>query len=165
MPGARRTCDDRGVSVADLTHDSGPDSGTGGADHAPTRVRKLYRIPEGRMISGVANGLAAHLGVPVFWVRATFVVLLLGNGLGALLYAAFWFAVPMGLRAGSAPRVWQSGDVGPYSLEKEPQGWRRVRQALQQTLQSRSPPAPGRAPAAAVGRCRTPRCTAGRCWR
>jgi signal transduction histidine kinase/phage shock protein PspC (stress-responsive transcriptional regulator) len=151
MPGARRTCDDRGVSVADLTHDSGPDSGTGGADHAPTRVRKLYRIPEGRMISGVANGLAAHLGVPVFWVRATFVVLLLGNGLGALLYAAFWFAVPMGLRAGSAPRVWQSGDVGPYSLEKEPQGWRRVRQALQQTLQG-EPVAPSAGPGPGGGR-------------
>ena len=87
------------------------------------------------MISGVANGLAGHLGVPVFWVRATFVVLVLGNGLGALLYAAFWFAVPMGLRAGSAPKMWQLGDVGPYSLEKEPQGWRRVRRALQLTLQ------------------------------
>ncbi|MBC3843892.1 PspC domain-containing protein [Streptacidiphilus sp. 4-A2] len=87
------------------------------------------------MISGVASGLAAHLGVPVFWVRAAFVVLLLGNGLGALLYAAFWFAVPMGIRAGSPPTSWQSGNVGPYSLVKQPKGWRRGLQAVQQTLQ------------------------------
>ncbi|WP_225447328.1 ATP-binding protein [Streptacidiphilus sp. PB12-B1b] len=111
----------------------------------PARVRKLYRIPEGRMISGVANGLAAHLGVPVFWVRAAFVVLLLGNGLGALLYAAFWFAVPMGLRADSPPTTWQYGSIGPYSLVKEPQGWRRGLRAVQQTLQGE--PLTGAAPA------------------
>lgn len=107
-------------------------------------MRKLYRIPEGRMISGVANGLAAHLGVPVFWVRAAFVVLLLGNGLGALLYAAFWFAVPLGIR--SAPTYWQQGNVGPYSLVKEERGWRRVRRALQQTLQGEPLGGPGPRP-------------------
>ena len=121
------------------------------APEAPTRVRKLYRIPEGRMISGVANGLAAHLGLPVFWVRAAFVVLLLGNGLGALLYAAFWFAVPMGMRAGGAPTTWQHGNIGPYSLVKEPTGWRRGLRAVQQTLQGEprtgaEPGAEGRRP-------------------
>jgi signal transduction histidine kinase/phage shock protein PspC (stress-responsive transcriptional regulator) len=128
MPGTPRTCDDRGVSAAEVPTDA--------PEHqVPTRVRKLYRIPEGRMISGVANGLATHLGLPVFWVRAAFVVLLLGNGLGALLYAAFWFAVPMGMRAGSPPTTWQSGSIGPYSLVKEPTGWRRGLRAVQQTLQ------------------------------
>ena len=103
----------------------------------PAPVRKLYRIPDGRMLGGVANGLAAHLGVGRFWVRVAFVVLLLGNGLGALLYAAFWFAVPMGLRAGAAPATtWQVGNIGPYSLEKQQRGLRRVRQLLQQTLDS-----------------------------
>ena len=87
------------------------------------------------MISGVANGLATHLGLPVFWVRAAFVVLLLGNGLGALLYAAFWFAVPMGIRADSPPTTWQYGNIGPYSLVKEPTGWRRGLRAVRQTLQ------------------------------
>ncbi|MEY9962384.1 signal transduction histidine kinase/phage shock protein PspC (stress-responsive transcriptional regulator) [Streptacidiphilus sp. MAP12-16] len=117
----------------------------------PAPVRKLYRIPEGRMLGGVANGLAAHLGIGTFWVRVAFVVLLLGNGLGALLYAAFWFAVPMGLRAGTVPAAtWQVGNVGPYSLEKQPRGLRRIRQLLQQTIQGEPtagpPPGPGARP-------------------
>ncbi|WP_370076240.1 PspC domain-containing protein [Streptacidiphilus sp. MAP12-16] len=111
----------------------------------------MYRIPEGRMLGGVANGLAAHLGIGTFWVRVAFVVLLLGNGLGALLYAAFWFAVPMGLRAGTVPAAtWQVGNVGPYSLEKQPRGLRRIRQLLQQTIQGEPtagpPPGPGARP-------------------
>ena len=136
MPGTPRPCDDQGVAAADLTPES--------TEAEPVRIRKLYRIPEGRMISGVANGLAAHLGVPVFWVRAAFVVLLLGNGLGALLYAAFWFTVPLGIR--SAPTYWQQGNVGPYSLVKEERGWRRVRRALQQTLQGEPLGGPGPRP-------------------
>ncbi|MFC1433141.1 PspC domain-containing protein [Streptacidiphilus sp. N1-3] len=120
----------------------------------PEPVRKLYRIPDGRMLGGVANGLAAHLGIGTFWVRVAFVVLLLGNGLGALLYAAFWFAVPMGLRAGAAPvTTWQAGNVGPYSLVKKPRGLRRVRELLQQTLQGEPLPSadPGAGPGAASG--------------
>ncbi|MFC5906921.1 PspC domain-containing protein [Streptacidiphilus monticola] len=95
-------------------------------------VRKLYRRREGRIIGGVASGLAAHLGLPVLWVRAAFVVLTLGQGLGLLLYAVFWFVVPMGRAGGGDPAVWQQGGVGPYSLEKPPRGLGRVRQGLQQ---------------------------------
>lgn len=51
---------------------------------------RLRRRREGRLIAGVAGGLAAHLGVPVVAVRAAFVVLLAFNGLGVLLYAVFW---------------------------------------------------------------------------
>ena len=104
------------------------------------------------MISGVANGLATHLGLPVFWVRAAFVVLLLGNGLGALLYAAFWFAVPMGIRADSPPTTWQYGNIGPYSLVKEPTGWRRGLRAVRQTLQGEPVGATGAAASAAEGK-------------
>jgi signal transduction histidine kinase/phage shock protein PspC (stress-responsive transcriptional regulator) len=64
------------------------------APHRPPR--KLYRSGEGRLLGGVARGLAGHIGLPVFWVRATFIGLFLVNGLGALLYAAFWFFVPLG---------------------------------------------------------------------
>ncbi|MER5971612.1 PspC domain-containing protein [Streptomyces sp. NPDC002055] len=60
-------------------------------------VRKLYRSAEGRMLGGVARGLAGHLGLPVSWVRIVFVVLFLVEGLGALLYAGFWFVVPLGV--------------------------------------------------------------------
>ena len=46
------------------------------------------------MIAGVAAGLARHLGVPVIAVRIALVVLLGFNGLGLLLYAAFWAVLP-----------------------------------------------------------------------
>ncbi|QMV22107.1 PspC domain-containing protein [Streptomyces sp. SCUT-3] len=61
-------------------------------------VRRLYRSAEGRMLGGVARGLAGHLGLPVSWVRIGFAVLTTAaQGLGILLYAAFWFVVPLGV--------------------------------------------------------------------
>jgi signal transduction histidine kinase/phage shock protein PspC (stress-responsive transcriptional regulator) len=42
----------------------------------------------------VAAGLAEHLGVPVVRVRIAFVLLLLFDGFGAVLYAAFWAVLP-----------------------------------------------------------------------
>ncbi|WP_419997288.1 PspC domain-containing protein [Streptomyces boninensis] len=67
------------------------------AASAETAPRKLYRSADGRMLGGVARGLAGHLGVPVSWVRIVFIVLCMTNGLGVLLYAVFWFVVPLGL--------------------------------------------------------------------
>ncbi|MFF6976854.1 PspC domain-containing protein [Streptomyces sp. NPDC008343] len=63
----------------------------------PRPPRKLYRSSDGRWLGGVARGLAGHLGLPVIWVRLVFVGLFLADGLGALLYAAFWFFVPLGV--------------------------------------------------------------------
>ncbi|MGW1614160.1 ATP-binding protein [Streptomyces sp. NPDC002285] len=63
----------------------------------PRPPRKLYRSSDGRWLGGVARGLAGHLGLPVIWVRLVFVGLFMADGLGALLYAAFWFFVPLGV--------------------------------------------------------------------
>ncbi|WP_107309323.1 ATP-binding protein [Streptomyces sp. TP-A0356] len=63
----------------------------------PRPPRKLYRSSDGRWLGGVARGLAGHLGLPVIWVRLVFVGLIMADGLGALLYAAFWFFVPLGV--------------------------------------------------------------------
>ncbi|MEV5238885.1 PspC domain-containing protein [Streptomyces cinnamoneus] len=60
-------------------------------------LRKLYRSAEGRMLGGVARGLAGHMGVPVSWVRLVFLALFMAQGMGALLYAVFWFVVPLGV--------------------------------------------------------------------
>ncbi|WP_189130503.1 ATP-binding protein [Wenjunlia tyrosinilytica] len=60
-------------------------------------VRKLYRSAEGRMLGGVARGLAGHLGLPVAWVRIAFAALVVAQGMGVALYAAFWFFVPLGV--------------------------------------------------------------------
>ncbi|WP_344053250.1 PspC domain-containing protein [Streptomyces thermoalcalitolerans] len=87
----------------------------------PRPPRKLYRSSDGRWLGGVARGLAGHLGLPVAWVRLVFVGLFMADGLGALLYAAFWFFVPLG--------VGGVGDQKPPSLvttEISPDGRRRI---------------------------------------
>ncbi|MFE4367248.1 PspC domain-containing protein [Streptomyces sp. NPDC056835] len=82
-------------------------------------TRKLYRSADGRMLGGVARGLAGHLGLPVVWVRLVFLGLFFGQGLGALLYAVFWIVVPLGV-GGTASE--------PRSLfEISPDGRRRLR--------------------------------------
>ncbi|KOT64241.1 MULTISPECIES: ATP-binding protein [Streptomyces] len=68
-------------------------------------LRKLYRSADGRMLGGVARGLAGHLGLPVSWVRVVFVALFMAEGMGALLYAAFWFIVPLGVGGVDATRA------------------------------------------------------------
>ncbi|WP_328330299.1 MULTISPECIES: PspC domain-containing protein [unclassified Streptomyces] len=99
-----------------------PPRAAGAASDAPDEPapRKLYRSAEGRMLGGVARGLAGHLGVPVSWVRAAFIVLFALEGLGALPYAAFWFVVPLG-----AGGVEQPGAQSPF--EESPDGRRRLR--------------------------------------
>ncbi|CAM5435059.1 PspC domain-containing protein [Streptomyces abikoensis] len=85
------------------------------ADAPP--LRKLYRSAEGRMFGGVARGLAGHLGLPVSWVRLVFVALLLAQGMGAVLYAVFWFVVPLGVGGVEAR---------PLPAETAPDGRRRL---------------------------------------
>ncbi|WP_239134753.1 ATP-binding protein [Streptomyces sp. SID12488] len=70
----------------------------------PRPPRKLYRSSDGRWLGGVARGLAGHLGLPVIWLRLMFVGLFMADGLGALLYAAFWFFVPLGVGGVEAQR-------------------------------------------------------------
>ncbi|MFC4503146.1 MULTISPECIES: PspC domain-containing protein [Streptomyces] len=87
----------------------------------PRPPRKLYRSSDGRWLGGVARGLAGHIGLPVVWVRLVFVGLFMADGLGALLYAAFWFFVPLGIGG--------VGDQRPPSLvttETAPDGRRRL---------------------------------------
>ena len=75
---------------------------TAARDEAPPR--KLYRSVDGRVLGGVARGLAGHLRLPVSWVRLAFVVMMMSNGLGVPLYGLFWFVVPLGApAAGPAP--------------------------------------------------------------
>lgn len=57
-------------------------------------VPELRRDPAGKAIAGVASGLAAHLGMPVLWLRVAFIALAFLDGLGVLLYAALWIMVP-----------------------------------------------------------------------
>ncbi|MGW6904630.1 ATP-binding protein [Streptomyces sp. NPDC054940] len=86
----------------------------------PRPPRKLYRSSDGRWLGGVARGLAGHLGLPVIWVRLVFVGLFMADGLGALLYAAFWFFVPLGVGGVDAQRP------SPFATETAADGRRRL---------------------------------------
>lgn len=106
--------------------DAAASTATGPA--APTmQWRRATRNSTDPMVGGVASGLAAHFGVPVFWVRIAFVVSSAMSGLGIALYAAWWMFLPTdarfeqtapGLesasRTGKRPsRAWRMSDVGP----------------------------------------------------
>ena len=55
---------------------------------APPRAVRPLR---GRVVAGVALGLAQHLRLPVWLVRLAFVVLAFAGGIGIVLYAVFLF--------------------------------------------------------------------------
>ena len=62
---------------------------------APADVpAQTARMRRPARIAGVCAGLSLHLGVPVRYVRAAMVVLALGGGAGALLYALLWATLP-----------------------------------------------------------------------
>ncbi|MGY1455323.1 PspC domain-containing protein [Streptomyces sp. SS8] len=108
MPRATRPCDDRAVTTT-----APPPA----AESPP--LRRLYRSSEGRLLGGVARGLAGHLGVPASWVRIVFLMLFMTNGLGVLLYAAFWFFVPLG--AGGVEAAPRRAD-GPWHVRRPGKG-------------------------------------------
>ncbi|PKZ66875.1 histidine kinase [Gordonia terrae] len=59
-------------------------------------VPRLVRRDGGRVVAGVAGGLADHLGVDVFRVRIVFVVLAALAGAGVAAYGLLWFFCPQG---------------------------------------------------------------------
>ena len=61
----------------------------------PDGKPRLYRAVNGRLVGGVAAGIAAHLRIPVIAVRLGFVALACIGGIGALLYAAYWAVLPV----------------------------------------------------------------------
>ncbi len=59
-------------------------------------TRRLVRPREGKMIGGVAAGLANYFGVDVTLVRVIWVLLLLPGGLpGFLPYIILWIIMPV----------------------------------------------------------------------
>ena len=60
----------------------------------PDGTPQLRRHRDGRVVGGVASGLADHLSVNVLWVRATFALLAACAGAGLVAYALLWMFVP-----------------------------------------------------------------------
>ncbi|MGY2704559.1 ATP-binding protein [Nocardioides sp. HB32] len=93
----------------------------------PLGGRRAARDTQEPIFGGVASGLARHLGVPVLWVRAGFVLAAFLGGMGVALYAGLWWMLPSdshfetgapgiesATRGGRRPgRMRRLGDIGP----------------------------------------------------
>ena len=67
--------------------------------------RRLYRIPDGAMIAGVCNGLAAYFQIDVTLVRVVFLLAaLLTKGVGIMAYVIMMFVIPEARHRGGAGR-------------------------------------------------------------
>lgn len=108
-PGSAGTRHDAAGDSAEESSDGGPDTtasedatadqppagaGTAPVDRpgAPARA-PLARRRSGRMLGGVAGGVADHLGVDARWARAAFVVLTFLGWAGVLAYGLLWVFV------------------------------------------------------------------------
>jgi signal transduction histidine kinase/phage shock protein PspC (stress-responsive transcriptional regulator) len=77
-----RACDDGGT-MTQYTHAS-----------RPGQPRRAFRDTSAPLVGGVAAGLAAHLAVPVLWVRVFFVATAFLGGFGLMLYGGLWLFMP-----------------------------------------------------------------------
>jgi phage shock protein PspC (stress-responsive transcriptional regulator) len=55
---------------------------------------RLERPRDGRIIAGVAAGLAQRYDIEVIWIRLAFVILAMFGGTGVLVYLAGWLLIP-----------------------------------------------------------------------
>jgi phage shock protein PspC (stress-responsive transcriptional regulator) len=72
------------ISSPTTDHEAGP----------PARSQPLQRPFHGRMLAGVAAGVADYLGVDVTIVRIVLAVLTVMGGAGVPLYLAGWLLIP-----------------------------------------------------------------------
>lgn len=56
--------------------------------------KRLFRVTEGKLVAGVASGLAAYFGVDVNLVRLAFGIFTVFYGLGVLIYLVAWAIIP-----------------------------------------------------------------------
>lgn len=83
------------TAAANATPGSAVQPGTSTTTESPRPPRRLYRLYEGAMISGVCNGLAAYLGVDVTLIRLVVVVLtFVSFGTVAIAYGVGALVVP-----------------------------------------------------------------------
>ncbi len=59
-----------------------------------TRIKKLFRNPDSRVLGGVAGGIASYFGIDVSVVRLIFVLSIFLGGAGILIYIILWIITP-----------------------------------------------------------------------
>lgn len=56
--------------------------------------QNIYRNKTNKTIGGVASGLSEYFNIDVSIVRVVFIILALLNGIGLVVYIAFWIILP-----------------------------------------------------------------------
>jgi signal transduction histidine kinase/phage shock protein PspC (stress-responsive transcriptional regulator) len=80
-----------------------PAEPAGRAPGEPAAYRRAMRDSQRLVVGGVASGLAAHLALPVLWIRVAFIAATALGGLGIAMYAALWIFLPSDARFETAP--------------------------------------------------------------
>jgi phage shock protein PspC (stress-responsive transcriptional regulator) len=91
VPGATETT---GAATFGTTTTSQPSSQAAGHGHGHSDEMRLHRRRGGRMLGGVAVGLADYFDVDPVLIRVGFVVLAFLGGLAVPLYLAGWALIP-----------------------------------------------------------------------
>jgi phage shock protein PspC (stress-responsive transcriptional regulator) len=58
------------------------------------KIKKMYRDPDGKVLGGVASGIAAYFGVDVVIIRLLFFASIFIAGAGLILYIILWIILP-----------------------------------------------------------------------
>jgi len=77
--------------------------------------QRLVRRHDGRIVAGVAAGLADSIGVDANVVRCGLLVLTLAGGVGALLYGVLWLFVPNGTGKERPSRTTDAVSTGAFA--------------------------------------------------
>lgn len=67
----------------------------------------MVRPQQGKMVAGVASGVAENLGVDILWVRLALAGLALVSGVGLILYAGLWICTPARQDAQAPTSQWE----------------------------------------------------------
>jgi phage shock protein PspC (stress-responsive transcriptional regulator) len=110
--------------------------GTGAGEQQAMPPRRLHRIPNGAMIAGVCNGLAAYFRIDVTMVRIAFVAAaILTKGAGIMAYVFMMFVVPEAktaeAHAAAAGEPLNAKDVIERAKKQYAEGSRQVRREWQ----------------------------------
>jgi phage shock protein PspC (stress-responsive transcriptional regulator) len=82
---------------------------------------QLRRSGDGRMLAGVADGIARYLNADVTLVRVIIAALALFTGADVALYIAAWLLIPGGRRRPAGRRSVGRRPPGPLPLDPDPQ--------------------------------------------
>jgi phage shock protein PspC (stress-responsive transcriptional regulator) len=78
-------------------------------------ARRLYRLPDGAMIAGVANGIGAYFKIDVAIIRLLFIALaILTHGWAIIGYIVLMFVIP----SAHTPEQWAAAHGAPFNAQE-----------------------------------------------